>query len=235
MGTILNFESWSRLNEDATAPVEGQTPADLAALDTIQLMADQGPNMEFGGMSGAAATEMQAVKSAGAETLTTALAGTLNTGRVTKTISFIAAIDPTSASGKKWKIKAEFFGKGGVLNAIVYKDGAQVLNGPVTIKNHNGWKQLMAIGGNTNMTLVDESGSETEYKGWPAAIAAGITNIVWNLGSLKDNANIPAATSVPRGGSNVKFSKGSVELTKFVNTEKAKRTGTTPAAVPGKA
>jgi metal-dependent amidase/aminoacylase/carboxypeptidase family protein len=58
-------------------------------------MADQGPNMEFGGMSGAAASEMQAVKAAGGETLITALAGTLNTGRVTKTISFIAAMAPS--------------------------------------------------------------------------------------------------------------------------------------------
>lgn len=227
MGTILNFERWSKLNEDATAPVDGQTAADLAALDTIQAMADQGPNMEWRGG--------QAAKTKGAETLTTALAGTLNTGRVTKTISFIAAMDPTTPTAKKWKIKAEFFGKAGKLHAIVYKDGAQVLNGPVTIKNHGSWKQLMQIGENTNATLVDESGAEGEYNDMPAPIAAGIVNIVWNLGGKTDNTNTPAATSVPRGGSNVKFSKGNVELTKFMNTEKAKRTGATPTAVPGKA
>jgi hypothetical protein len=228
MGVILNFNNWSKLNEEATPPVDGQTPADLKALDTIQLIADKGPYMEFGGMSGAAASEMQAVKAAGGETLITALAGTLSTGRVTKTISFIAAMDPTNASSKKWKIKAEFFGKGGVLNAIVYKDGAQVLNGPVTIKDHNGWKQLMSIGGNTNMTLVDESGSETEYKGWPAPIAAGITNIVWNLGGASDNTNTPTATNVPRGGSNVKASDKNAELISYVNKQRSERAAATP-------
>jgi hypothetical protein len=205
----------------------------LAALDAIQLMADRGPFMPFGGLSGPDPKTAAAVKAAGGETLITSLAGTLDTGRVTKTISFTAAMDPTDPASKKWKIKAEFFGSGGVLNAVVYKDGAQVANGPVTIANRNGWKQLMAVGGNTNMKLVDESGAETEYNGSPAGIAAGLIHIAWNLGSKTDNGNIPAATNVPRGGSNVKWTKGSVELTNFMNAEKAKRNKATP--VPGKA
>ena len=235
MSTILNFESWSRLNEDATAPVEGQTPADLAALDTIQSMADYGPNMPF---LGAMYTDkLKALaQTVGAETLVTALAGTLNTGRVTKTITFTA-----SAGTKKWKIKAEFFGKGGQLHAIVYQDGNQVLNGPVVIKNQGGWKQLWSIGDKTGRFSEKLSGAATDYAGdngrdsVSAPVSGGICDILSNNGMANsaDNSSVPL--NPPRKGSNVKFSKGSVELTKFMNTEKAKRTGATPAAVPGKA
>ena len=219
---VLNFNNWAKLNEAATTPVEGQTPADLAALDQIQLIADQGPNMEWRGG--------QAAKTKGGETLITSLAGTLNTGRATKTITFNTQMDPNNnPSGKKDKIKADFFGKDGKLHAVVYKNGQQVLNGPVVIKNHGSWKQIMSIGSNKNMTLVDESGAEGEYNDMPAPIAAGIVHVMYNLGAKTDNANIPAAVDVPRGKSNVKYSAKNVELAKFVNAEKAKRTPTTPA------
>lgn len=235
MGTILNFESWSRLNEDATPPVEGQTAADLAALDTIQSMADYGPNMSFSGLAYSDTLKAQA-QAVGPETMVTALAGTLNTGRVTKTITFTA-----SAGTKKWKIKAEFFGKGGQLHAIVYQDGNQVLNGQVVIKNQGNWKQLWSIGDKTGAFTEKASGAPTDYVGsngrdsMPAPVSGGICDILSNNGmaNLNDNSSVPL--NPPRKGSNVKFSKGSVELTKFMNTEKAKRAGATPAAVPGKA
>lgn len=221
MGVILNFNNWSKLNEDATSLPEGQTPADLAALDTIQAMADQGPNMEWRGGT--------AAKTKGAETLVTSLAGTLNTGRVTKTITFNTQMDPlNNPKGKKDLIKAEFFGRGGKLYAVVYKNGEQVLNGPVMIKNHGTWKQIMSIGNNRNMELVDMSGAEGEYNDMPAPVAAGIVNVMYNLGGKTDNTNIPAAINVPRGGSNVKFSAKNVELTKFMNAERAKRNTATP-------
>jgi hypothetical protein len=219
MNTILNFENWTRLNESAVSTVPGQTAADLAALDQIQLMADRGPTMAFGGASGSVGSTAQP------ETLITSLAGTLNTGYVTKTITF-TAMD----QAKKWKIKADFFGKDGKLHAIVYQDGKQVVNGPVTIKNHGGWKQIIQIGQNIGFPYVDESGAQQDGNGKPAPIAAGLIDIVWNIGSRGEGSyTSPYVSNVPRGTSNVKFSAKSVELTNFMNAEIAKRAKTTPA------
>jgi hypothetical protein len=227
MSTILNFENWNRLNESTVSTVPGQTPADLAALDQIQLMADRGPTMLFNGASYTDANKAEA-QAAGPETLITSVAGTLNTGRVTKTITFTAI-----AGTKKWKIKAEFFGKDGKLNAIVYQDDKQVLNGPVVIKNHSNWKQLMSIGDKTGAFTESLSGAHCDNASGrnsvPAPVSGGICDILSNNGMANSADSLSSPLNPPRKGSNVKFSAKNVELTNFMNAEIAKRAKATPA------
>jgi hypothetical protein len=227
MGAILNFNNWSKLNEAAASTVPGQTEADLAALDQIQSMADQGPNMRYNGVDYNDANKAEA-QAAGPETLITSVAGTLNTGRVTKTITFTA-----TAGTAKWKIKAEFFGKDGKLNAVVYQDGNQVLNGPVVIKNQGGWKQLWSIGDKTGISTNSASGARTDLANGrnsvPAPISGGICDILSNNGMANSADNLSTPFNPPRKGSNVKFSAKNVELTNFMNAEIAKRAKATPA------
>jgi hypothetical protein len=228
MSHILNFNNWTRLNESTVSTVPGQTDADLAALDQIQSMADQGPNMRYNGLEYNDANKAAAL-AAGAETLITSLAGTLNTGRVNKTITFTAM-----AEKKKWNVKAEFFGNGGKLNAVVWLDGNQVLNGPVVIKQFGGWKQLWSIGDKTASVANPASGTNFDNgnnrDSLPAPVSGGICDILTNNGMAVSSSTLSTPFNPPRKGSNVKFSAKNEALRTFMNTEIAKRAKATPVA-----
>ena len=220
MSVILNFKRWRSLNES----LEEQEIANLKVLDTIQQLADSGPNMAT-----------RNTKATSPESLKTSLDG--ENMIPTKSIEFNAAKDPDTRAGNVG-IKAKFFVDNGVLKATVWKGGVLTLSGEVKIKNPGGanWKQISQIGTDVCPYLIGENGAQTEYAGYQSPIAAGVLDILEekvrlvkvaaarNKPGFNENdiqANNLVAYAVPRGKSNVKWSNDSVELISFVETKKA--------------
>ena len=225
MSFLLNFKNWKRVHEAETATQTEPTSADLIALDSIQKVADLGPK-RYNRMGG---------KTPGPETLittvgTTAGAATsmgLANGQPYKLITFKTSNDPGNPKEKVNTIKAIFFAKDGVLNATVYKNDVQTLAGPVKIVNNGSFDQIVAIGDRSSEPLVPQSGVEADYDSFAAPIATGIANLfpANNLGT------VAAAFKVPRGGSNVLWSKDNSLLRTFIAGERAKA-ATTPTQRP---
>jgi hypothetical protein len=219
MGVILNFKDWKRVYEDVAPSSNGSEPADIVALDKIQKVADMGPR-KFNRFL------PQGKQPAAAETLittvgTTAGAATqmgLSTGQPYKIITFKTSDDPGDPKVKKNIIKAIFFAEGGVLKATIYKNNVLIESGDVTIKSNGSFDQITQIGSLSTEPLVAESGVEAEYNGFAAPIAAGIASLI----PANSQSLIAAACDVPRGGSNVVWTKDTSALNSFVAAERAK-------------
>lgn len=223
MSHILNFRNWYRVYESDEAGT-GSTPADLAALDKIQKVAEQS----------AKAFNRTGTNSGKAETLTTMVGTTtgttsqmgLATGQPYKVISFKTSLDPADKSKKVNKIRAIFSAENGVLKALVYKNDVQYLAGDVVLKNHGSWTQIMSIGSDMNYELEQVSGAETSYDGDAAQIAAGIATIISQKELGAAGGNAATAFGVPRGDGNVKYSADHSLLSNFLAAERAKATPT---------
>jgi hypothetical protein len=223
MSHVLNFRNWYRVYEsDETGT--GSTPADLAALDKIQFVAEQSAKAfnRIGTNSGKAETLTTMV---GTTTGTTTQMG-LQTGQPYKVISFKTSLDPADKSKKVNTIKAIFSAENGVLRALVYKNGVQYLAGDVVLKGHGSWSQIMSIGPDKNYELDVQSGAEPSNDGDAAQIAAGIATIISQKELGEAGGNAAAAFGVPRGDGNVKYSKDHSLLSNFLATERAKATPT---------
>jgi hypothetical protein len=221
MSHILNFKNWYRVYE-AEGDLTGSTPADLAALDSIQRVADKSATMlnRVGTNSG----KPEKLTTMVGTTTGNATALGLATGQPYKVMVFKTSTDPLDKSVKTNTIKAIFLAEGGVLKATVYKNDVQLLSGPVAMKNHGTWTQITAIGSDSNYVLDEVSGVEGDGNGADSSpIAGGIANII---GMKAQAETIAAAVGVPRGESNVKYSKDHSLLTNFVSAERAKATPT---------
>lgn len=218
MSFVLNFKNWRRVYEDATAS-NGSSPADIVALDKIQKVADMGPKKFNRFIS-------KGKQPAAAETLITTVGTTsgaatqmgLSTGQPYKVITFKTSDDPGDPKIKKNIIKAIFFAEGGVLKATLYKNNVLIESGDVTITNNGSFDQITQIGTLTSEPLVAQSGVEAEYNGFAAPIAAGIASLI----PANSQGTEAAACDVPRGGSNVLWTKDASALKSFVAAERAK-------------
>lgn len=219
MANILNFRNWVRMNEDATSLQSGDNPADLAALDRIQQVADRGPRMSRG-LTGSVSTDKPA------ETLITKVGATageattmgLQTGQPYKIMNFNATYDSNDPS-QTVKIRAIFFAKDGVLNATLYRNGVLAQSGPVNIYNNpGGFSEIIGVGDWTTEPSVKENGVGGDAEGFAAPISSDIAGLFpANKNGLSLNS-----TKVPRGGSNVLWSKDNALLKAFVAAERAK-------------
>lgn len=229
MSTVLNFKNWRRLNE--ALETNGSTPADIAALDTIQKVADLGPRRPNRFLP-------DGKSPAPAETLLTSVGTTsgaattmgLTTGQPYKTMSFKISADPSDPAQKVSNIKVAFFAQDGILQATVWKNDVLTLSGAVQIINTGSYDQLIAIGDKSQAEYqtVDMNGVWSDYSGFAAPIAAGIAQL---LGPDKNGTTGAVLPSISRGKSNILWSKDHSLLNTFVAAERA-RANTTPTQKP---
>ena len=232
MSHILNFRNWYRLNEQAEN-LTGSTSEDIAALDSIQELADVG----FTFTPKTSQTDDQGnwinpPKPSGPETLTTMVGTTtgsatglgLATGQPYKVMTFNLNT-VTNGVDKVHKAKVIFFAEAGTLRATVYRDNVMKISGEVWISKPSGqdfW-QFRGIGEHVAPRLVPESGVEIDFQGFSAPVAQGVASVLSVAEGRGEGAKLGyTASLVSRGKSNVKYSSDHSLLTDFIAAERAK-------------